>query len=165
MLRADFYLLHEGTRIESCLGTIVPRQEELSRRDYSSSLIGEKTSFLDGLDDEIDGAGEAAPVRGFFFELRAASGGQRVILGSSSGVAFHPLGFDPGFLFEAVEGGIERALLDLEHFIGNLLNALGDGPAVLGLERDGFEDQEVEHALDEIVGFAHTMMIYTSSCR
>ena len=44
-----------------------------------------------------------------------------------------PAGFDPASTFEAVEGGIQRALLNLENVAGNLLNALGDGPTVLRL--------------------------------
>jgi hypothetical protein len=32
---------------------------------------------------------------------------------------------------------------------------------VFGFEQDGFEDQEVEGALDEIAWFAHAMTIYT----
>jgi hypothetical protein len=54
------------------------------------------------------------------------------------------------------------SLLDLKDFVGNLLNAFGDGPAVLGLQRDGFEDEQVERALDEIAWFSHTMFIYNT---
>jgi hypothetical protein len=117
-------------------------------------------SPLGGFDDEIDGGGEAAPVGGFFFELDAAGGGEGVELGLATGFGFRPLGFDPTFLFETVQGGIERALLNLENFARDLLNALGDGPAVLGFEREGFKDEEIESALDEIVGFAHSVIIY-----
>ena len=55
-----------------------------------------------------------------------------------------------------------EALLDLKNFVGDLLNALGDGPAVLGLQRDGFEDEQVERALNEITRFSHTMFIYNT---
>ena len=66
---------------------------------------------------------------------------------------------------EAVERGVEGALLDLENILGDLLDALGDGPAVLGLESQGFEDQEIEGALNKIVGFAHRKIIYNMDCR
>src|SRR5579864_3457065 len=46
-----------------------------------------------------------------------------------------------------MQRGIEGALLDLQHVFGDLLDPLGDGPAVLGFEGDGFEDEEVEGAL------------------
>jgi hypothetical protein len=36
---------------------------------------------------------------------------------------------------------------------------------VFGLEGDGFEDEEVEGALDEIGGLGHTMIIYNGDCR
>jgi hypothetical protein len=51
---------------------------------------------------------------------------------------------------EPVERGIEGPLRDLEHIAGDLLNALGDAPAMPRFELDGPEDQEIERALDEI---------------
>jgi hypothetical protein len=69
----------------------------------------------------------------------------------SSRFRFGPFGFDPGFLFEAVQRGVEGTLLNLQHFPGDLLDALGDGPAVLRLERDSFENQQVQRSLHEIV--------------
>jgi len=46
-----------------------------------------------------------------------------------------------------------------------LLNALSDGPTVFGFERNGFENQEIQSSLDEVVRFSHTMTIYTKNCR
>jgi hypothetical protein len=43
--------------------------------------------------------------------------------------------------FEAMEGGIERALPDLENVAGNLLDAVGNGPSVGGLERENLQDE------------------------
>jgi len=54
-------------------------------------------------------------------------------------------------------------LLDLKHFTGDLLNALGNRPAVLGFERD--RPQKVECSLDQIVWLRHTMVIYNKNCR
>jgi len=117
------------------------------------------------LHDEIDGGGEAVPVGGFFFELEVTSAAEGVELGDASGFGFGAFSLNPAFLFEAVQGGVEGALLDLEDFAGDLLDTLGDGPAVLGLESEGFEDQKVESALNEVVRFAHSMIIYTRDCR
>jgi hypothetical protein len=39
-----------------------------------------------------------------------------------------------------MQGGIERALLDLKDVAGDLLDALGDGPAVLWVGGDDLED-------------------------
>jgi hypothetical protein len=52
-------------------------------------------------------------------------------------------------------------MLDLEHVSRDLLNALGNRPAVLGLERNRLENQKIEGSLHEIAGLAHTMIIYT----
>ena len=54
--------------------------------------------------------------------------------------------------------------MDLEHIIRDLLDPLGDGPAVLGLELEGLEDEEVEGALDEISGCLDYLH-YASYCR
>ena len=83
---------------------------------------------------QVDGGREAAPVGGFFFQLLAAGVGERVELGLAPGFAFRPLGLDPRLLLQPVERGIKRALLDLQDFSGNLLDALGNGPAVLCFE-------------------------------
>jgi hypothetical protein len=49
-----------------------------------------------------------------------------------------------------MEGRIERALLDAEDLTRHLLHALGNTPSMLGLEREGAEDKEVEGALRQI---------------
>jgi hypothetical protein len=54
-----------------------------------------------------------------------------------------------------MERGVERALIHLQDVVRNPANALGDGPAVHGLEGNGFQDQEIESALNEVGGFAH----------
>jgi hypothetical protein len=46
-----------------------------------------------------------------------------------------------------------------------LLDSLGNCPAVLGLKRNGLEDQQVERSLNKIVRPSHTMIIYTADCR
>ena len=56
---------------------------------------------------------------------------------------------------------VERPLLHLQNLIGDLLNTLGNGPTVLRLERDSFENKQVESALHEIAWLAHSMTIYT----
>lgn len=95
---------------------------------------------LSCFDDQIDCGGEAAPVGGFLFELGAARRGQRIKLGLPACLGFFPFGFNPGFLFQAVQSRVERALLDLQDVARNLLNAFGDSPAVLGFKRNGFKN-------------------------
>ena len=117
------------------------------------------------MDDKIDGRREAVPLRGFFFKLDAACGGERVELGDAACFGLGALAFDPTSLFETVKGGVEGALLDLQDLARDLLDTFGDGPTMFGLERKGLQVEQVESALHEIVGFAHSMIIYTGGCR
>nr|WP_237050905.1 hypothetical protein [Luteitalea pratensis] len=59
-------------------------------------------------------------------------------------------------MFEPVERGIERALLDPQQVIGNLLDALRDCPAMQGFEGDRSHDQQVESALQDVRLVAHS---------
>src|SRR5262245_32668772 len=58
-------------------------------------------------------------------------------------------------MLEAVKRRVKRALADTQQLVGNLLNALGDRPAVHRLEGDGFHDQKIECALQDIGLVAH----------
>ena len=49
-----------------------------------------------------------------------------------------------------MEGWIEGALVDFEDTFRNLLNALGDGPAVHSAEAERAENKEVQGALEEV---------------
>src|SRR6266446_788596 len=114
---------------------------------------GEQRRLLSGAQNLGDGGGELAPGAFFAFELFAACGGEVVILGAAIVFGGAPAGFDPAATFEAMQRGIEGALLNLQNVLGGLLDALGDGPAVLRLESKGFEDEEIEGALGEIEFF------------
>src|SRR6202041_383331 len=83
-------------------------------------------------------------------ELRAA-----IVLGD------FPLGGNPAFLFELVQCGIERAVADLQNVAGDLLQAQADGEAVERLQREDFQQQQVESALHEIRGLAHALTSVT----
>ena len=48
---------------------------------------------------------------------------------------------------------VKRTLLDAQHIAGNLFNAFRNGPAVLRLQRQRLEDQQVECSLREIDSF------------
>src|SRR2546430_528702 len=47
----------------------------------------------------------------------------------------------------------------MKDIAGDLSNALGDGPAVHGLEGDHFQNQQVQGALHEIGRFAHSPLL------
>jgi len=74
-------------------------------------------------------------------------------------VTDRPFGTYPTVLFEFVKRWIEVALADLQNFAGDLVNALRDGPSVHGLERDDFQDEQIQGALDEIRGFTQSRVL------
>jgi hypothetical protein len=91
----------------------------------------------------------------FALELLFAFAGEAVVFGGAAEVGVLPFGGDPALIFEAVEGGIEGTLADGEDFTGEDLDALGDAPTVEGLAGDGFEDEKVESALEEVGWLGH----------
>ena len=60
-------------------------------------------------------------------------------------------------MFEAVQGRIERALLNFQAIFRNLLNAQQNTVAVKWSERNGLEDQHVQGALQQIDLFFHDL--------
>ena len=107
------------------------------------------------MDDEADGVGQAFPLGELELELRGAGAGEGVEFGLASGFGGAPLGTDPALVLQAMEGGIKSALGDLQSVFAHLLDAFGDGPAVLRLDGNDFQDQQIEGSVDEIGGFAH----------
>jgi hypothetical protein len=55
-------------------------------------------------------------------------------------------------MFESREGRVEGALLDLQNLTRQLPDAPRDRPAVLWLELQRLEDQEIERSLNEVDG-------------
>jgi hypothetical protein len=76
--------------------------------------------------------------------------GQLVVLRATVIVGSAPARFDPAAALEAVEGRIKRTLLDAENLARDLLDAFGDGPAMLRTHGEGAEDEKVERALRKI---------------
>src|SRR4051794_6505855 len=85
-----------------------------------------------------NGGGVTLPLGKFALHVLASFFGERVELGPSSGVGDSPLGSNPALFFETMEGGVERTLADLKDVAGNLLNAVGYGPAVRRLKGEDF---------------------------
>src|SRR6266545_4410929 len=104
---------------------------------------------LYGSDNQRDGGGEPFPRRGFPVELFAAGPGELVVLRPPVLIRHAPLGFDPALVLEALQRGIQRALLHQQHVVGQLPDAPGDRPAVHRLERERFENEEIERPLHE----------------
>src|SRR5215471_13289725 len=124
--------------------------------------------LLRGSENAGDGGGHAQPGCLLVVELAAAQRGQLVELRLPPGFRRRPLRSEPSALLETMEGRIERALLDLQHVAGDLLEPLGDGVAMDRSETHHFQDQQIERALQQI-GLArvvgHAKAIYISICR
>ena len=75
---------------------------------------------------------------------------QRVVPPAAIVLGDFPFGSNQALAFEPVERGIERALTQLQHALGPLLDAFGHAPPVHRLELQRLENQHVERALEEI---------------
>src|SRR5262249_48802728 len=98
---------------------------------------------------------ESPPVGGFPLELLSSRPRERVELRAPVVLGRLPLRLDPALLLELVQCGIERAVADLKHLAGHLLQALADRPAVERLQREDLQQEQVECSLYEVGRFAH----------
>src|SRR5690242_8876981 len=67
--------------------------------------------------DARDGAHHLVPRRLLFGELPLSGRREPVILGAPVGLRLPPFGGEPSLLFQPVQRGIERAVLDLQRII------------------------------------------------
>src|SRR5262249_42843730 len=105
-----------------------------------------------------DCAREALPICGFLLQLLPSQTRERVELGSPIVFGRFPLGRDPAFLLQFVQGWIEGAVADLENVSRNLLQALPDGPTMQRLERQYLQKQQIQGPLDKIGWLAHSRL-------
>jgi hypothetical protein len=96
-------------------------------------------------------------------------GGELIELGFPARLRRPPGSGEKLFVFEAMECGIERPLLDLQCLARHLLDSLRDGISVNGAKRNNPHDEEIEGALGEIESafslHAYNFYIYTRTCR
>src|SRR5262249_33924060 len=127
----------------SSRSTVAPRTSARARlTSIVSSLIG-----LTRPHHERDRGGKALPERGFLVELLPSRARQLIPLRAASLIGNAPSGADPPLMFEALERGIQRALLHEQDVVGELADARRDRPAVHRLERERLEDEEGQRAL------------------
>ena len=88
--------------------------------------------------------------RVFDGQLPPARRRQPVVLRAPAELRHRPFGLDPALVLEAVQGRVERALVDLQHVLGDLLDAFGDRPAVQGILLQRAQDEQVERAGQQI---------------
>jgi hypothetical protein len=60
-----------------------------------------------------------------------------------------------------MQGGVECALPKLQRVTGDLLESLGERPAMQRLQRQGLEDQQFEHALGQRQSVGHAVSPFT----
>src|SRR5207248_8279497 len=87
---------------------------------------------------------------GFFHELFASRGGERIEARLAVVDRYAPLAGDPAALLETLQRGIERSVLDEELLVGGLLDGVRDALAVLRPPDEGAEDQQIQRALQQL---------------
>src|SRR5438270_7934222 len=58
--------------------------------------------------------------------------------------------FDPATPLQPVQRRVQRSLLNFEEIVRDLLDALGNGPAVQRTQRYSFQNQQIQSALGKI---------------
>ena len=81
----------------------------------------------------------------------ATCGGQPVVLGAAVEFGDAPLAVYGALFFEAVEGLVERGVIDVERLAGAFGEPRGDGVAVHRLPRERLEDEDVERSVEQVV--------------
>src|SRR5215813_9591492 len=111
-----------------------------------------------------NGCNPALPIRSFKLELLPACARERVKPGAARILGLAPLGIEPSCTLQTLQRGQERAGVDLKHAAGDLLDPPGDAEAVHGLQAQGFENQHIEGALNDVsVGCGHRLLDYCNS--
>src|SRR6185437_14921478 len=100
-----------------------------------------------------DRSRQAVPARCFLTQPATASGGERVVLCPAIILALAPFSGDQILVFQPVQRGIQGPLRDIERLSRNLLNAKQHAISVQRLQGDGFEDQHVERAGQQVCAF------------
>ena len=94
---------------------------------------------------------EPAPSARLFLERPDAGSGDRVVLGVAVVLRLLPRPFDPPLLFEPDQRRIQRALVQLERVIGDLIEARRQPIGMLRAHgRQRSKDDEIERALEEL---------------
>ena len=98
------------------------------------------------------------PSRELVAQMLTSCGGEPIELGFAIGVGESPLLLEVAFALEAVERRIQGTFLDAQRVAGGLSDPAADGVAVHRSPADGFEDQEVEGAREQI-GAGHGLIL------
>src|SRR5690349_5170353 len=117
------------------------RSRSRSRRPGRMALSS-RASHLRIAQNLADARGQPCPVLLFFGELFAAELGERIEARVAILLGDAPVGAHPTRLFEAMQGRVERPLLDAQQLVGNGVDVGGDGvPVHTLLAGQRFENQ------------------------
>src|SRR5206468_6592611 len=103
------------------------------------------------LEDSRYGGREMGPLGGLQSQLLSTGIRETVELGFSAELGRAPFGFDPPPFFHSVEGGVERALLDLNRIAGRFLEPSGDRIAVARAQAQGLEHERVQCSMETVL--------------
>src|SRR5512146_2318591 len=128
------------------ISSSMSRSSRPQRRSRSRTAAKRIGSNLLGAGAQHGGNGRYQPIPALGFVAQAfyAFAREPVILGAALILGDAPLGGEQIPFFQAVEGGIERALLHQQSAGRNLLDAQKHPIAVQRAERDSFQDEQVE---------------------
>src|ERR1700723_2866691 len=132
------------------------RRRKNRRRLMRQPLSGLVGDLAGAGQDATDGVDHGAPAVGLEVELFAAGRGQLVEARLAVILADAPVGGDPAAIFEAVQGRVERTLLDLENVVGGVLDDVRDGMAVGRAHDQGLQYEHVERAEQQLLLFIGT---------
>ena len=101
-----------------------------------------------GLQHSVNDGRHLLPSFGFLAKLFAAAFGQGIVLGFAIIFGNAPLGLNPPALLQPEKGRVKRPLIEVEHILRDLLNALCNSVTVHGAEGvEGFEHHQIEGPL------------------
>src|SRR5437867_5564304 len=102
----------------------------------------------------VDQAGEPAPTFGLLFQTTSSRFGDAVVLRLAIALSSLPDTLDPPLLFQSDEGRIERALIQRERRLGDLLESSRQPVRVLrahGVQRP--QHDQIKGALEQLDAF------------
>src|SRR5262249_17822228 len=130
------------------------------RFDFGGEVVGvaraaEHASTFDrmGIEHARDRAGKTLPLAGFPDELLPARSGEGVEARAPIVLGCAPLPRNPPASLEALQRRVERAVLDQQFIFGGLLDRAHDRVAVLRLEDQRPQNQQIEGSLQEVERF------------
>src|SRR6185436_5505648 len=104
--------------------------------------------------------GETVPAHGFVAQSTTSECGKTVVLRFAIVLGGAPVAVDQSLMLEAIECGVQRALLNEQCAAGDLLDTKEHAIAVQLAERDCLENEEVESAGEDTRGVGHALLLY-----